>query len=159
MSDYSDLCVERLTEAGFAPSQKWMVRKNVAVSENGKTYCLPLNPPKNSAVYQIDGKIISDGRKCDKLVLVIDQQGKGSIFVELKGKNISHAIEQLESTLNHKYFKTNHDIDIIRARIVTGGSGPTSSSSKIVTDAKTRFLKKYHCDLRILKSRQLDMPL
>ncbi|MCM1490815.1 MAG: hypothetical protein NC095_08320 [Muribaculum sp.] len=160
MVDYSTLCVDQLTQAGFYPSQKWMIRKGLSVSENGKTYMLPIVPAKNSAVYQIDGDVIADGRKCDKLVVIIDNQDHASIFVELKGKDITHAIDQLESTLTHKYFKQNQcNWRNIRARVVTGGSGPTSSASKVVTDAKIRFLKKYHCDLRILKSNQPDMPL
>lgn len=160
MADYTTDCIELLSAAGYNPIQQWMVRKQMSVSENGKTYSLPLNPPKNSAVYQIDGEIISVGRKCDKLVVIVDNQLNASIFVELKGKDIFHAIDQLESTLNHEYFKTNQtNKDVIRARIVTCGSGPTSSASKFVTDAKIRFLKRYNCDLRILKSRQPDIPL
>lgn len=160
MADYTSACIDLLTAVGHNPIQQWIVRKQVSVSENGKTYSLPLNPPKDSAVYQIDGEIISVGKKCDKLVAVLDNQFGASIFVELKGKDVAHAIDQLESTLNHEYFKTNkNNKDVVRARIVTCGSGPTSTSSKIVTDAKIRFLKKYNCELRILKSRQPDIPL
>lgn len=160
MADYTTLCVDLLTEAGYIPVQPWMVRKLVSVSENGKTYLLPLYPQKNSAVYQIDGDIIQTGRKCDKLVAAIENQAGVSIFVELKGKDICHAIDQLESTLNHNYFKVrNKNKDIIRAKIVTCGSGPASTSSKYLTDAKARFFKKYNCDLRILKSRQPDITL
>lgn len=159
MADYTCSCIDVLSARGFNPIQKWMVRKQVSVSENGKTYSLPLVPPKNSAVYQIDGEIISEGRKCDKLVVVVDNPINGSIFVELKGKDIRHAIDQLESTLNHQLFrKKNNNKDVIRARIVTLSSGPASSSSKFVTEARARFMRKYNCDLRILKSRQPDIP-
>lgn len=142
MPDRPLVFVNRLTKSGFLPSMEWKVRKDVSVSENGKTYTVKLNPAKRSAVYQIDGEIIRDGRKCDKLVVVCGMQEDCTVFVELKGKNITHAIDQLDTTLNHMYFqKVHEEVKVIRARIVTGGSGPASYSNKVMTDAKTRFLK------------------
>ena len=154
------MCARKLSNLGFQPSQQWMTRKDVSVSENGKTYTLRLQPPKRCAVYQVDGNIISEGQKCDKLVLIDDEKGKGTIFVELKGKDISHAIDQLEATLINGIFRIRFDrTDLIRARIVTGGSGPASSSNLTLSNAKVRFLTKYNCDLRVLKSRQPDSPV
>lgn len=160
MSDYATTCANKLEKAGHLPSQQWMVRKDISVSENGKTYNMKLQPAKKCAAYQIDGVIISEGRKCDKLILVIDDMSNAAVFVELKGKDISHAIDQLEATFTNDIFRSKiRKDDIIRARIVTGGSGPASASNLAMSKAKIRFLTKYNCDLRVLKSRQPDIPL
>ncbi|MCM1452574.1 MAG: hypothetical protein NC102_09950 [Clostridium sp.] len=160
MANYANSCIEKLGSAGFAPSQTWQTRSIVSVSENGKTYILPLVPPKSSAVFQIDGNIIKDGSKCDKLVIVSEPHIGAAVFVELKGKDIAHAIDQLEATIinNHFCHKAQRG-DILRARIVTSGCGPASSSQKILADAKIRFLKRYCCDLRVLKNRQPDSKI
>lgn len=59
-----------LTTAGFKPEQALQVRKTVVTQEKGIKYALDIKAKQPSAVFQVDGYIISSGRKCDKLVLV-----------------------------------------------------------------------------------------
>lgn len=57
-----------------------------------------LNP--NKELYQkvqVDGCTIIDGVKCDKLLLSADEHEER--YVELKGTDVMHAIDQLEATI------------------------------------------------------------
>lgn len=57
-----------------------------------------LNP--NHELYQkvqVDGCTITDGIKCDKLLLSADEHEER--YVELKGTDVMHAIDQLEATI------------------------------------------------------------
>lgn len=85
------------------PEQGWNKRRSVSVGERGQVYRANFAQEYLSAVYAIDGGIIKDYKitKCDKLVLLdLDNQTLFELFVELKGGNIQHAIEQVEATLN-----------------------------------------------------------
>lgn len=89
------------------PEQGWDKRKSISVGERGQVYRANFSQEYLSAVYAIDGGIIKDYNivKCDKLVLLdLDNQMLFELFVELKGGNIQHAIEQVEATLNNPLF-------------------------------------------------------
>jgi hypothetical protein len=45
----------------------------------------------------IDGCVITDGSRCDFLVLVANRPDE--VYIELKGCDIEHAVEQLEATV------------------------------------------------------------
>lgn len=55
--------------------------------------------------YRVDGKIITSGRKCDFLLL--NETKKDAYLIELKGKSLEDAAEQLERSelLLHPYLK------------------------------------------------------
>jgi hypothetical protein len=74
------------------------MRKQIVVEENKKKYELK-NKDHIVAVYQVDGKLISSKEisKCDNLI--VDLDSKIAIFVELKGSNLRHAFEQIDSTI------------------------------------------------------------
>lgn len=116
---------------------------------------------KSSVVFQIDGDIIKkeEGRKCDKLILVRrDSEALNEewaeIFVELKGKDVLRAIEQLRATLNHPKFRHPSNKDI-RARIVAN-SYPSNKANTDMEKAKRAFHKDFNCDLRSVKNGQED---
>ena len=73
--------------------------------ENGKSYTLDMTGTGLKAlVYKLDGGVIteSDETKCDNVIVITDgQDGKEgqAILVELKGKKVKKAIEQLDNTL------------------------------------------------------------
>lgn len=98
---------DRLNSAEGQPEQRWNKRKSLSVGERGQTYRVMLSKECMSAVYGIDGGVIKDLRvmKCDKLILVdLDNLALFELFVELKGGNIQHAIEQVEATLTNPLF-------------------------------------------------------
>lgn len=49
----------------------------------------------------VDGCVVTEGERCDYLLLVDDADV--SVFVELKGSDVKHALEQLEET--HKQLR------------------------------------------------------
>lgn len=149
---------DRLTVDGFAPEQNLQSRTKVTVSEKGKRYALITTEGQDSVVFAVDGYIVKEGLRCDKLVLVrrtpkdLIPGDWSEIFVELKGSDIDHAIAQLRATLRNPLFKhpTNDDI---RARIVAQ-SFPAHKSDPIMENAKKEFRKNFQCDLRGMKTGQ-----
>lgn len=151
---------ERLMAEGYTPEQVLQTRAKVSVSEKGKRYLLATNGKEESVVYAVDGNIVKEGLKCDKLVLV-KRSAKGvkpeqwtEAFVELKGVDTDHAIDQLRQTLRKAIFKHPSNDDI-RARIVAQ-SFPSNKSNPRMEKAKQEFRKDYNCDLRGMKSGQED---
>lgn len=151
---------ERLLAEGYAPEQDLQIRAKVSVSENGKRYLLITNGKEESVVYAVDGNIVKEGLKCDKLVLVkrsskdVKPEKWTEAFVELKGVDTNHAIDQLRQTLKKAIFKHPSNDDI-RARIVAQ-SFPSNKSNPTMEKAKQEFRKTYNCDLRGMKSGQED---
>lgn len=150
----------RLQADGYAPEQDLQIRAKVSVSENGKRYLLATNGKEESVVYDVDGHIVKEGLKCDKLVLVkrtakdVKPEQWTEVFVELKGVDANHAIDQLRQTLKKAIFKHPSNDDI-RARIVAQ-SFPSNKSNPAMEKAKQEFRKDYNCDLRGMKSGQED---
>lgn len=144
----------------YTPEQTLQVRAKISVSENGKRYLLATNGKEESVVYAVDGNIVKEGLRCDKLVLVkrsdksvIPEQWT-EVFVELKGVDTNHAINQLRQTLKKEIFKHPSN-DNIRARIVAQ-SFPSNKSNPTMEKAKQEFRKNYNCDLRNMKTGQED---
>ena len=110
---------------------------------SGKTYKVKFTDVKPSAVYTIDGNIIKDGNRCDKLVLIQSdvQNNKWiEVFVELKGKNVDHAIEQLKATVDNPIFQ-HKTIEQRWARIVAQ-SFPRNTGNSSYERARIYFKKK-----------------
>ena len=141
--------IDKLTSLGFNPQKPLLVRKEISVEEKGKRYQLKMVPERSCAAYQVDGYIIKEGNKCDKLVLVETAVNSWTeIFVELKGRNIEHAIKQLEETVKNQLFKHSTIVDR-RARIV-GQSIPRCSGNSVMERARIRFFSTYKCDLKAM---------
>ena len=141
---------ERLKAEGYEPEQDLQIRSKVSVSEKGKRYLLATSGKKESVVYAVDGKLV--------LVKYSAKEAKPEqwteAFIELKGVDTNHAIEQLRQTLKKFIFKHSSNNDI-RARIVAQ-SFPSNKSNPAMEKAKQEFRKYYHCDLRGMKSGQED---
>lgn len=130
------------------PEQGWNKRKSISVGERGQVYRAIFSQKYLSAVYAIDGGIIKDYNitKCDKLILLdFNDQTLFELFVELKGGNIQHAIEQVEATLNNPLFKDSA-VKIRQARII-GRKIPSNTGNSITEKAKKKFMSRYNCRL------------
>lgn len=147
---------DNLMTNGFLPEQPLQIRKTIVERENGKRYTLDVSDNKASVSYQVDGNIIKEGEKCDKLILVKYSDDEwAEIFLELKGVDVPHAIDQLLKTLKKQIFRHPSNKDI-RARIVAT-SFPSNKANPIMENAKKEFAgKPYFCDLRGLKNGQKD---
>ncbi|WP_186080546.1 hypothetical protein [Burkholderia gladioli] len=73
-------------------------RKNAVVSENGRLYRATNSSDKLLACYQIDGGLIVEGIRCDFAITINDEHK--IYFIELKGGDISHAADQILSTIS-----------------------------------------------------------
>lgn len=130
------------------PEQQWGKRKAVAVGERGQSYRVTFANESLTAVYAIDGGIIKDNNilKCDKLILMdVNNQQLVELFVELKGRDIEHAINQMEATLKNGLFK-DKAVMAKHARII-GRNIPSNSGCSATEIAKKRFLANYKCRL------------
>lgn len=151
---------EFLSTSGFESEQPLMPRHNVTVKEKGQHYKLKVSGQEPSVVYAVDGKIITKGTRCDKLLLVNRCAEEGEpeqwteIFVELKGVDTSHAITQLRETLKHTFFKHPSNKEI-RARIVAKAF-PSNKADPTMERAKREFRQTFNCDLRGMKAGQED---
>lgn len=149
---------DELATHGFHPEQPFAVRRLVSTLERGKKYSLALDPPADCGVYAVDGGLVRKGCRCDKLVLVApgeEADEAGEIFVELKGKNVAHAIEQLETTLTHPLFSSVLPQTRRWARIVAR-SYPRNTGDSVLERAKVRFRRQYRCDLRMRHSGECE---
>lgn len=151
---------EVLTGKGYKPSQSLQYRKILTTSEQGRKYTLEISGRKVTALFDVDGYIITQGQKCDKLVLVDENEANNKeewneIFVELKGTDVAHAIDQIRTTLKNSVFK--HPANkVVKARIVAV-SFPANKSNPIMEKAKKEFAASpYHCELRGMKNGQTD---
>lgn len=74
----------------------------VKVEENKRKALFKNDDRKDYAISRIDNCIVMDGVRADYLVSKV---GCASVLVELKGKNVEHACEQLFASATHKDVK------------------------------------------------------
>jgi hypothetical protein len=75
----------------------------VVVSEKKCEYRVYNNARKKLCKIRIDGCYITDGRRCD--YLIINCNDTNAYFIELKGTDLFHGIEQIESTISRLHQK------------------------------------------------------
>lgn len=73
---------------------------NILVDEARTKSRVVFKNPNNRKFYRVkvDKCLIAEGEKCD---WIVTECGVGSVLVELKGKNIKKAYDQLKETLKH----------------------------------------------------------
>ncbi|MDE6669642.1 MAG: hypothetical protein K2K26_08165 [Muribaculaceae bacterium] len=145
----------------YSPKLSLTERENLSIKETKTTYKLSFGKRRQSVVYQIDGNIITEGNKCDYLILArqdsseADNEKWKSIFVELKGKDVLHALMQLDATLDNKLFK-HPSVNEVHARIVAK-SFPANTANTEFEKARRRFKTKHkNCTFKQITSNQPD---
>ncbi len=131
-------------------------RRTFCAKEKGVYYRLEHLGEFENVDYQVDGVLISgdiEGQpKCDRLLLVkISEEQWIHVFIELKGKNVSHGLAQLEATLAHPLFRACRGQGEKRFARLVAKSIPSSKNDPEMAKAKLKFLKQYHCSLQPLK--------
>jgi hypothetical protein len=124
----------------------------ICVSEKKASYCVEnAHPPIKIEVYNVDGGLIKEGRKCDKLIIVAKYTA--NVLVELKGSDAEAAIEQLyasylffKNTLSGKYF----------FRVCLSGRG--KSVPEVRATATHGKLKKVAHDKKLHITKPSDPP-
>lgn len=74
-------------------------RKAISVSDkkSATKYMLDNNSRLHHSLYRVDGALITDGNKCD--YLLINCENKRAYFIEIKGSDLNHAIDQIDAAL------------------------------------------------------------
>ncbi len=146
----------------YSPRLSLAERENLSIRETNTTYKLSFGKRRQSVAYQVDGNIIKEGNKCDFLILARqditenDEEKWKSIFVELKGKDVLHALAQLDATLDNKIFK-HSSVNEVHARIVAK-SFPANNANTEFEKAKRRFKTKHKsCTFKQVSSNQPDV--
>lgn len=148
---------ENLIRKGYETEQALQFRKLVSTQEQGKKYTLSVQGDSPSAVFQVDGYIIKSNLKCDKLVMVQTSTEPAEtwtqIFVELKGHDSVHGMEQLLATAKNSIFASTTN-RVRKARLVAT-SFPANKANPKVEKMKIEFAKM-KIDYKNIKSGQTD---
>lgn len=130
-------------------------RPEAVCEEKGKKYNLLNDEHCKIALYRMDGGIICDEKnvlKCDFLYIVYDQNCPTAVFVELKGKDIKHAVDQLKASID-RYGKVLGRR--VCARIICS-SVPRLYNDPIVKKMKKELAKQYKGTLLIFEKSKKE---
>lgn len=99
---------------------------------------------------QVDGCTIIDGIKCDKLLLSSDEHEER--YVELKGTDVMHAIDQLEATILRlgEYEYNRHSY------VICTNVAPAYTTQ--IQKKQVLFKKRYKSEL-VVKEKQMIVKL
>lgn len=100
---------------------------------------------------QVDGCAIKVGDKCDNL-LKVDTQLGAEYFVELNGKDVGHALVQIEKSIEQLH----DDISKVKAYIIPTNQAPALSTK--VQKYKASLKKKYYAEL-VVKERFCEVTI
>jgi hypothetical protein len=126
---------------------KFVRGKTIALSGK-RTTRLYLSNPEELEVekIEVDGCAITEGLRCDWLVLINDRQPQEEIYVELKSSKIDHAVEQLEATIKKL---SNNRVQVDKRCLIVSRRGP-----KIGTDVQkhiAKFRKKFNAAFQLVR--------
>lgn len=149
-----------ILEKDYKPKLALCSRENLSLKEQQTEYRLQFGNQRTCVAYQIDGTIITKGNKCDYLVLAKQNENPQdnnwkAIFVELKGTDVEHALEQLDASMSNSKLK-HSSINERHARIVAK-SFPSNKSNPKFEAAKRIFKEKHKCSLKQVSSKQPDL--
>jgi hypothetical protein len=126
--------------------------KIITAQEKGRIYRLNNPSGKKFCKVQIDGCYIDSkqGKRCD--YLIIDCERNGFYFVELKGKDLLTAVEQIDQTIS--YFEGELNGTVYARIVLTKVSVPNIENNPKILKLRRR-LKQLSGNLT-QKSRQLE---
>ncbi len=130
-------------------------RQQATCEERNKRYNLINDRNCKIALFHMDGGIVrneKDEQKCDYLYIVHDQKCPTAIFVELKGKNIHHAVEQLRASINRYGTELNRRIC---ARVICS-SVPRLYNDPMIKNLKKDLLKQYKKGTLFISEKNME---
>ena len=99
----------------------------------------------------MDGCAIKKGNKCDNLLKEGKRDEEGpEYYVELKGEDVGHALEQIKQTIH----TIHNDHSPMMAFIICTNVSPSLSTK--IQQFKSQLKKKYNATL-VIKERQLEL--
>jgi hypothetical protein len=119
--------------------------KKITVQENKRKYILNNLSAQQVCKIQIDGCVIDDQnqRKCDYLIIVCKTEDakEEMYFIELKGKDLISAVEQLTQTI--EYFQTQIIGKVFARAVLSRVPNPKSIENDSRVKKLRSLLKKY----------------
>jgi hypothetical protein len=128
------------------------VENKITVEENSKRATFLNSQKRQFVVCQIDGCEIKGEIACDYF---LQREVADSVLVELKGRDISHAIDQIEATF--RYLAQAGRLKGKKAGLIVAGKPSTHPlfTSK-VQRAKERLKKQHSAPLHIVRDKYED---
>lgn len=133
-------------------------RSAVKCEENKKKYVLENTKKNHVILYKMDGGIISEDKfvplntsKCDYL-FVIGDAALNAVLTELKGVNVSKALNQLKGTLllyKDVFCKFEH----VYARAIVTSSTPNLKASPEYVNLERMIRKDYKGNVKIVEKQ------
>ena len=80
---------------------KLVNHKNIVVSEKRSKFKILNDSLKSINKVKVDGCLITNGKRCDYLFEICSDNVEKVFYVELKGKDIKKALEQIKATINY----------------------------------------------------------
>lgn len=124
----------------------------IKVEENSKRATILNAERREFVVCQIDGCELKQKTACD---FFIQRESKDAVLVELKGRDVSHAIDQIEATFLH--LSQNGRLKGRKAALIVAGRPSThpAFTSKLQR-AKDRLRKNYSAPLHLVRDAYED---
>jgi hypothetical protein len=102
---------------------------------------------------EVDGCAITEGVRCDWLLRLDDVTSKEEVYVELKGRGVPHAIQQLRGSIDRLSEKKHRRP---KRAIIVFTRNPMSGTDIQIHQAK--FLKSFGATLLMVKDKT-TLPL
>ncbi len=127
--------------------------KVISVSENRRTFVIKNGDAKLVNKVEVDGCLIDgDRKKCDYL-FEIDKPMTLIIYVELKGKDIEHAYDQLAATIGYcknRHNKLQKQCYIVASRVPKSGPKIQILKQKMAREYKIQmFVHTQKAEIKI----------
>ncbi|MCF0187314.1 MAG: hypothetical protein HUJ98_12605 [Bacteroidaceae bacterium] len=127
---------------------KYTKDKLIVFEENARRIAFDNQDHKHCFRCTVDGGIITEGPRCDFLLIVSDindvNNRNQEHYIELKGSDVLHAIDQLEATIKQIKHKK---VDKRCAYVVCKRVNKTIKTKIQISQAK--FKNTYQCNLLI----------
>ncbi|MBW1649969.1 MAG: hypothetical protein JRJ44_04730 [Deltaproteobacteria bacterium] len=139
----------------FKKCSKINNNKIISTYENHKAFIINNVGLRIISKVKVDGCLITDDRiRCDYL-FEIDEPIRKVIYLELKGKNVNKAYEQLEATIG--YLKKRHNSKVVKKRAYIISSRVPQAGAD-VQQLKSSMAKDCNVQL-VVRNRKVEIAI
>ena len=127
--------------------------KNITIKENKRVFTIKNSTTKNINIVKVDDCLIKNGQKCDYLFEIECEDLKEILYVELKGKDLNHALEQILTTIEFCKNNYSHHYYTRKAFVVLSRYPKEDSSIQ----KRKRALKRQNITLRTATNKHEEV--
>jgi hypothetical protein len=88
-----------MASRAFHPCVEQVTHSKISVSEKGKTVTFANQSRAKHERVRVDDCMVKSGPRAD---WIITKVGVGSVVIELKGRDVGHAVDQIFATISHQ---------------------------------------------------------